>query len=666
MTISLRTIQIGGYAFVVLLMGALTISAGITFISETIVKEAQQKVHMDLNSAWAAYHEEAALLQMSMGLVSQQRVVRDALVGALSVDTVTARLEALRKRHHFDYLTLIDQDGLVRGASRHSVPFGSPIRRDAVIAQALSGNVVHGTVLIDRDDLLHKSAILAEKAFIPILPTPRAVPSARTLLDDGMALETAIPILGDHDEIVGALYGGILLNRREQLVDKVRNAVFGAETYNGKPLGTVTIFLGDVRIATNVIQKDSTRAIGTRVSEEVYHTVLEQGRRFGDRAFVVNDWYLSAYDPIRDPAGNIIGILYVGLLEQKYNDYKATLTTEYVTIGLIALLLSLGLALLLSGRIRKPIMKLVTATRLLSAGRLDTRIEVPRVSRETTELATAFNMMAESLESDSRKLQSASRELQKAYMAADERNRAYLEMLGFVTHELKSPLASIVFAISSLREGMLGPMNEQQLSILKACSNSADYLHSTIGNFLNLSRIEEGEFSLKKRTIDLRTDIADPVKLRLAEMAADNDMNIRCDIPERMDVTCDPDLMTSVFQNLVSNAIKYGKPGSEIVVSASESPESDSVRICFYNEGQGFSVDESMALFTKFSRFTAENYSTKSGTGLGLFVAKNIIDRHGGAIRAESQPGAWARFIVDLPCKSDDPVMETKPEEDVS
>ncbi|MBE0557109.1 MAG: cache domain-containing protein, partial [Proteobacteria bacterium] len=325
MNISLRTIQIGGYVFVVLLMGALTISAGISFISGTIVKEAQLKVHMDLNSAWAAYNEEAAQLQMSMGLVSQQRVVRDAMAERLHPDTVTARLEALRVRHRFDYLTLIDQDGLVCGASRYSARVGSPIRRDAVIDQALSGNVVHGTVRIEREDLLHKSAVLAERAFIPILPTQHAVPDTQTQLDCGMALETAIPILGLNDEIVGVLYGGILLNRRAQIVDKVRNTVFGEEMYNGKPLGTVTIFLGDVRISTNVIQDDSSRAIGTRVSAEVYHTVLEKGRRFGSRAFVVNDWYLSAYDPIRDPTGRIIGILYVGLLEQKYIDYKSTL-----------------------------------------------------------------------------------------------------------------------------------------------------------------------------------------------------------------------------------------------------------------------------------------------------------------------------------------------------
>jgi two-component system, NtrC family, sensor kinase len=648
MTISLRSIQIGGYAFVVLLMGALTISAGITFISNTIVKEAQLKVQMDLNSAWAAYNEEAALLQMSMGLVSQQRVVRDALFASLPVDTITARLEALRVKHNFDYLTLIDQDGLVRGASLHSVPFGSPIRRDAVIDQALLGNVVHGTVLIDADDLQHKSATLAETAFIPVKPTPMAVPSDVTLLDRGMALETAIPILGRNDEIAGALYGGILLNRRHHLVDKVRNAVFGEESYGGKPLGTVTIFLGDVRIATNVIQLDSTRAIGTRVSEDVYRTVLVEGERFGDRAFVVNDWYLSAYDPIRDPNGKIIGILYVGLLEQKYVDYKATLTTEYIGIGMVALLLSLALALLLSGRIRKPILKLVEATRQLSAGRLDTRIQVPKVSRETTELARAFNMMAESLEADSRMLQEASMELQKAYMAADERNRAYLEMLGFVTHELKSPLASIVFAISSLREGLLGPMNEQQLSILKSCSNSADYLHSTIANFLSLSRIEEGGLTLKTRKINVRGEIADAVIMRLSEMAADNEMRIHCGIPEGVTMICDPDLLSSVFQNLVSNAIKYGNRGSEIRIDYEQTADGK-LRFSFYNEGPGFSSDEAEALFTKFSRFTAENYSTKSGTGLGLFVTRNIVSGHGGTVHAESEQGAWARFVVELP-----------------
>jgi two-component system NtrC family sensor kinase len=502
--------------------------------------------------------------------------------------------------------------------------------------------------VISRTDLLNKHADLAEQAYIRIVDTERARPSKRLFEDRGVALEVAVPVLGLDDRVTGALYGGVLLNRRHALVDKIRNAVFGDNIYQGKPLGTVTIFLGDVRIATNVMKADSTRALGTRVSEEVYRKVLERGERFADRAFVVNDWYLSAYDPIKDPNGNTIGILYVGLLERKYLDYGSRLTMEFLYIGLAALTFSVGLAFFLSGRFRRPVVRLVEATRALSAGRLDTRVQIDEGSREMRELANVFNSMAQSLETRNRQLEEASKALKAAYTEADEKNRAYLEMLGFVTHELKSPLATIVFSIGSLREFTLGPLTPAQESLLKACANSADYLHSTIGNYLNLSRIEDGQLQLKLRRIPVRAAAVDPVIQRLAEMAADNQMSILCDIPHSLEVTCDADLLVSVFQNLISNALKYGGKGGRIEIKMERGAEPGFVSFSVFNEGPGFSEEDAKVLFTKFSRFSSERFDTKSGTGLGLFVTKTIVEKHGGKIWANSEPGLWARFTFTL------------------
>jgi signal transduction histidine kinase len=256
--------------------------------------------------------------------------------------------------------------------------------------------------------------------------------------------------------------------------------------------------------------------------------------------------------------------------------------------------------------------------------------------------------MAESLETRSKQLAEASRELKEAYTRADEKNRAYLEMLGFVTHELKSPLASIVFAIGSLRDHLLGPLTEPQEEVLKSSAKSADYLNSTIANFLNLSRIEEGELRLKLWKVSLRNAIIDPAIQRLFEMAVDNNMKFICAIPHNIEVTCDPNLLTSVFQNLLSNAVKYGNRNSQIQIKMDRENEKE-IEISVWNEGSGFSSEEAKGLFTKFTRFNAEHYSTKTGTGLGLFVTKMIINKHGGEIWAESEPGKWAKFIFTIP-----------------
>lgn len=647
MKISLRNSQLFGYTIVVILMGTFTIFTGLSFITETVMKEAKLKVQMDLNSAWTAYKEEKALLQMSVSLVAQHEIFRRALSDNSTNLKVNKLLVELKEKYKLDFLNLVSKNGIIIGTSGKPEALKRKVRYDPVIEEAFLGNVTSGTSLISRENLLLKSDELAEQAYIPILQTERAKPTGRTAEDRGMILETAVPILNDQNEVYGLIYGGILLNRRFDLVDRIRSTVFGNDYFDGKPLGTVTLFLEDTRIATNVITADSVRAIGTIVSDEVNKKVLESGERFADRAFVVNDWYLSAYDPVLDAKGNIVGILYVGLLEKKYTAYGQELTIEFIGIGLIALLIAVLLANYLSSKVRHPILKIVKATREISKGKLSTRVTHFGQINEISELAKSFNSMAASLEGDSKQLNEASTNLKRAYIKADEKNRAYLEMLGFVTHELKSPLASIVFGIGSLRDKLLGPLTDSQEDVLKSSARSADYLNSTIANFLNLSRIEEGELKLKISSVSLKENIIEPAANRLQEIATDNKMEIDIEVPHNLTIDCDPDLMNSVFQNLISNALKYGYKGTKVKVISELS--NGLVKVSIINEGSGFSNEDRLNMFTKFSRFNAANYNTKSGTGLGLFVTKNIILKHKGNIWAESEQGKWARFTFTLP-----------------
>ncbi|NCS88715.1 MAG: hypothetical protein CO127_01165 [Ignavibacteria bacterium CG_4_9_14_3_um_filter_36_18] len=649
MKISLRNTQLFGYTIIVILMGTFTIFAGLSFITDTVMQEAKLKVQMDLNSAWTAYKEEKALLQMNVSLVAQHELFRRALNNNSTNLKVNKLLAELKEKYKLDFLNLVSNTGFVIGTSGKPDVLKRKVRNDPVIQEAFLGNVTSGTSLISQENLLLKSDGLAEQAYIPILQTERAKPTGRTVENRGMILETAVPILNDRNEVYGLIYGGILLNRRFDLVDRIRSTVFGNDYFDGKPLGTVTLFLEDTRIATNVITEDSIRAIGTIVSDEVYSKVLERGERFADRAFVVNDWYLSAYDPVLDAKGKIIGILYVGLLEKKYTAYGQQLTIKFIGIGLIALLIAVLLANYLSSKVRRPILKLVDATREISKGKLNTRVINIGKINEISELAKSFNSMAASLETDSNQLNEASANLKRAYIKADEKNRAYLEMLGFVTHELKSPLASIVFGIGSLREKILGELTEGQEDVLKSSARSADYLNSTIANFLNLSRIEEGELKLKISQVSLKENIIEPAANRLQEIATDNRMEFDIDIPDDLVIECDPDLMNSVFQNLISNALKYGYKGTSIKVSSELSD--GLVNISVFNEGSGFSNEDRLNMFTKFSRFNAANYNTKSGTGLGLFVTKNIILKHNGTIWAESEQGKWAKFTFTIPLK---------------
>ena len=154
-----------------------------------------------------------------------------------------------------------------------------------------------------------------KKAKIKLIPTEHARPVAEKTLEKAMAMEYAAPITDKEGNIKGVIYCGKFINKNADLINKIHESIFEDETFEGKPIGTVTIFLDDVRIATNVLDKKENRAEGTRVSQEVYEEVVVKGNYWLARAFVVDSWYIAAYEPIKDIEGNIIGILYTGYLE---------------------------------------------------------------------------------------------------------------------------------------------------------------------------------------------------------------------------------------------------------------------------------------------------------------------------------------------------------------
>jgi two-component system NtrC family sensor kinase len=146
--------------------------------------------------------------------------------------------------------------------------------------------------------------------------------------------------------------GGVLLNRNYEIVDRIKHIVFKDAKYKGKEIGTATIFLGDLRISTNVLDREGHRAIGTRVMKEVQEQVLEKGLSWIQRAYVVDDWYITAYEPIRDIQDQIVGILYVGILESKYVVMKEKLIFLFMFGMLISVVISSFLSLRLLKKVQ--------------------------------------------------------------------------------------------------------------------------------------------------------------------------------------------------------------------------------------------------------------------------------------------------------------------------
>jgi len=248
---------------------------------------------------------------------------------------------------------LVDRKGLVIFRFHNSRISGDSLIQDPFVKESLEKKPVSGTQVLTREELLKEGEALAQKAVIRVVPTPKEKPVAKVEETSGMVLKSAHPIIDFNGEVIGVLVGGVLLNRNYEIVDRIKNIVFKDAKYKGKEIGTATIFLDNMRISTNVMDKERNRAIGTRVMKEVQEQVLDKGLPWIQRAFVVDDWYITAYEPIRDIKNKIVGILYVGMLESKYAAMKERLILLFFLFSLLGMLIALTISFLLSWKIVK-------------------------------------------------------------------------------------------------------------------------------------------------------------------------------------------------------------------------------------------------------------------------------------------------------------------------
>lgn len=244
--------------------------------------------------------------------------------------------------------------------------------------------------------------------------------------------------------------------------------------------------------------------------------------------------------------------------------------------------------------------------------------------------------------------------VEKAYRIREleEANRNYTEMLGFVSHELKSPLGSIVLDSNVILEGYLGEISEPQRKKLNAMVHKAEYLLRMIEDYLNLNRIENAELKANLQpNIDITARIIQPALDITSAEAEKKQIRIETDIPADLaPLACDPDLLNIVMNNLLSNAIKYGEEEGLVKVTAEQTDEELKVRV--YNTGPGFPASAKSSLFRKFSRVQTEELLSRKGTGVGLYTVWRIIRLHGGRITADSEEGSWAEFSFTIPRKT--------------
>ncbi len=633
------------FVLVIVLFGILCALFGTWLINLNILDEAQRRVSLDLGSAWSVLENELDRLHLFVNVLGTGKRVEAAYMEPGS-QWHRSELEAARIQFGFDFLSLTDTKGKVILRAREPYTTGDYLFNDPFVNAAIKGKATSGFAVLPSSRLKAEGGNLEETAFMVFEETPKAKVRAKTAETSGMVLIAAAPVQDETGKTIGTIYAGLLLNRNHALVDKIRSIVFENKMYEGRHLGTVTIFQWDARIATNVTLLNGNRAIGTRVSQDVYDKVLENNLNWYDRAFVVKDWYLSAYDPIHDMEGKVIGILYVGVLAKRYDDLKWGLWRLYGLLSAGAGLLVLLVGLLFSRRLTGSIGRLAEAAGKISRGNLDLKVKEPDTDDEIRDLTLAFNHMAGSLKDREEKLKRANQDLEDMNISLQKANRNYLDMLGFVSHELKNTLGVVYTSARVLNSGMVGNLDGPQATLVQNISKNIDTAVRMTRNYLDLARIEKGELKLSPANLDILNDVVAPVIEELQPVISERRVDIQNTLTEKLIVTGDKDLLRIVYKNFLDNALKYGKQGGSIKLGHRADKGFHIFEV--WNDGEGLSPDKMEKLFIKFARLDKEKASSRS-TGLGLFISKDIIEKHGGTVRAESKEGEWINFIFTLP-----------------
>jgi len=323
-----------------------------SLVTNQIIFEAQERVKEHLSTARWVYESKIRDIDRTIRWTSIRHVLKQG-IKEKNLSPIRGELSGLMVEEGLDFLILVDRKGTVIFRFHNPQVSGDSLIQDPFIKKGLEKKGISGTQILSREELLKEGEVLAQKATLRLIPTPKAKPIEKVEETSGMVLKSAHPVIDFNGKVLGVLTGGVLLNRNYEIVDRIKNIVFKDAKFQGKEIGTATIFLGDLRISTNVMDKEGNRAVGTRAMKEVQEQVLEKGLPWIHRAFVVDDWFITAYEPIRDIQDKIVGILYVGLLESKYALMKERLTLLFFLFSMSGMLIALAVSFLLSWKILK-------------------------------------------------------------------------------------------------------------------------------------------------------------------------------------------------------------------------------------------------------------------------------------------------------------------------
>ena len=647
----------------VLLVMSAVIALSYLWLNEVSYQQLLMKVNADLNVAHEAFENTQANLLTDLALLAESYSFRSPLEQNLTKDKeaqqIKPLLSQLKQEHGFDFILLIDTNGCDYWDSSRCNVKNSPL-----LSQALLGNPATGIDLFSSRELQEIDPQLAEMVYQPLIETPRTRPVNNIAENRGMVLHSYYPVMDADKNVKAVLIGGVLLNRNFQFVDTLRDLVYSKGSVAEDGLGTVTIFLDDVRISTNVPEQLSSpelRAIGTRVSDEVREQVLTFGKKWVDRAFVVSDWYISAYEPITDVYGNRVGMLYTGFLEAPFRATYFTGLTLLLLIFTIVTIIAVLLAVFGAKSIYKPIEAMAKVIKTIEHGGED-RIGHLDSNDELAVFAQQFNGMLDTLQTQRTQIQNAADELElkvedrtkqlkkqkidlqqsirllkqtREKMVANEKLAAIGELTAGIAHEINNP-AAVILGNMDLLVDELGDHAKPVERETKLIIQQVFRIRSIINNLLQYSRPDN--FKEAWTDVDINKVVNDTLALVQHDLTRRN-IELNLDLRSSFKVKGNHQQFQQVLINLLVNAMNAQHKEGKITVRT-RNWQDQGVLMVVKDNGRGIKEDTLPRIFDPF--FT----QTSGGTGLGLYVSSGILNRFGAEIRVRSRVGVGTCFYI--------------------
>ncbi|HSV69754.1 MAG TPA: cache domain-containing protein [Methylibium sp.] len=615
------------------------------------------KVRSDLAVAQGYFDRVLAEVGSSATAVADSHALHVALGLAVSQDELVELLRERRDREGLDFVNLRAVDG--RLLVTDSGPAAATDRRSPAFRTAADGRRQTHVEVLQPAELALLAPALQGRVTVPLVPTRNAAPTARSQEDRAMVVLATAPVLDARGRVLGHVQAGMLLNRNLPFIDHINEIVYpeGALPFGSR--GTATLFLDDVRISTNVRlfgNDPAHRAIGTRVSQTVRDAVLGGGQTWLDRAFVVNDWYVSGYLPLADGAGQRIGMLYVGYLERPFTWLKYAILAS---IGVIFFAVMIGAAVVSlrwARSIFKPLEQMTRTMQLVEAGAGGARVGRVGSADEIGQLAGHLDHLLDAIDEKTRALQRWNAELDakvaertrdleaaQSQLLRAEKLATVGQLTASIAHEVNNPIAVIQGNLDLVRE-LLGPEAAARVSAeLKLVDDQIERMRLIVTQLLQFAR--PSEYAGYVDSVEPARAVEDCLLLVGPQLARTH-IALRREFAATATVGINRQELQQVLLNLLLNAL-HAMPGSGSLtlrtldwVAENGSVQGALIEVC--DTGPGLGPELEQRLFQPF-------VTTKTdGTGLGLWISRSLIERYGGQLTARNRDDGTSGAVFSI------------------